>query len=278
MKKDNKNVSSILLINDMAGYGKVSLSVMFPILSHMRYQTFNLPTALVSNTLDYGKFDILDTTEYMKNTIRVWDELGFTFDAICTGLIVSEEQAKIVSEYCALQKKERGTPIFVDPVMGDDGKLYNGVTEKTVSYMQKLCSVADVIVPNITEACFIAGVPYKEEYTDEDIDKMVKSMRDMGAKSVVVTSCNLNGTMCTVVNEGDTDSWTRLDYVEIPVMFPGTGDIFSALVLGRYMRSGDLTGAVKMSMTNLEHIIAANVGNEDKYKGIPIEHYLDEVK
>ena len=72
----------ILLINDLAGYGKVALSAMIPVLSHMKYETYNLPTAIVSNTFDYGKFDILDTTEYMKNTLNVWEQLGFTFDAI----------------------------------------------------------------------------------------------------------------------------------------------------------------------------------------------------
>lgn len=78
----------LLLINDIAGYGKVALSAMIPVLSHMKYETYNLPTAVVSNTLDYGKFDILDTTEYMKNTLKVWGELGFDFDAVSTGFIV----------------------------------------------------------------------------------------------------------------------------------------------------------------------------------------------
>ena len=146
----------ILLINDMAGYGKVALSSMIPILSSMKFQVYNLPTALVSNTLDYGKFDILETTEYMKNSMRIWDELGFKFDMISTGFLVSEEQTKLVSEYCQ-KKKEDGTFIFVDPIMGDDGHLYNGVTEKTATYMRQMCKVADMIVPNYTEAAFLAG-------------------------------------------------------------------------------------------------------------------------
>ena len=90
----------ILLINDLAGYGKVALSAMIPVLSHMGHQIYNLPTALVSNTLDYGKFDILETTDYMKNTVSVWDDLGFQFDAIATGFIVSEVQAKMIADYC----------------------------------------------------------------------------------------------------------------------------------------------------------------------------------
>ena len=90
----------ILLINDIPGYGKVALAAMMPILAHMKYDVYNLPTAVVSNTLDYGKFDILETTEYMKKTLKVWEELGFSFDAITTGFIVSQEQADIVTRFC----------------------------------------------------------------------------------------------------------------------------------------------------------------------------------
>src|SRR3712207_6075956 len=85
----------ILLINDMAGYGKVATAAMLPILSYFGHPTYNLPTALVSNTLDYGKFNILDTTEYIKGVFPVWEQLGFSFDAIATGFIVSELQADI---------------------------------------------------------------------------------------------------------------------------------------------------------------------------------------
>ena len=89
MKEDSPK---ILLIEDLAGYGKISLSAMIPIMSHMGYNLYNLPTALVSNTLDYGLFHMLETTGYMRETLKVWKELGFSFDAICTGMIVSEEQ------------------------------------------------------------------------------------------------------------------------------------------------------------------------------------------
>ena len=113
----------ILLINDMCGYGKVASAAMLPILSYMGHVTYNLPTALVSNTLDYGKFNLLDTTDYIMGVFPVWKELGFHFDAIATGFIASERQAKIVSAYC-LEQEHLGTPIFVDPIMGDEGKLY----------------------------------------------------------------------------------------------------------------------------------------------------------
>lgn len=136
----------ILLVNDLPGYGKVALAAMMPVLAHMGHITYNLPTALVSNTLDYGKFEIQDTTHFMRNTLKVWQELGFTFDAISTGFIVSHEQADLISSYCC-EKRKTGTKIFVDPIMGDEGHLYNGLTEDTVKEMRELARNADYMVP-----------------------------------------------------------------------------------------------------------------------------------
>ena len=139
----------ILLVNDIAGYGKVATAAMLPILSYYGFPVYNLPTCLVSNTLDYGKFNLLDTTDYIQGVFPVWRELGFSFDAIATGFIASERQAKIVSAYCK-EEAAKGTTIFVDPIMGDEGKLYNGVTEKAISCMREMLSVAHLTYPNYT--------------------------------------------------------------------------------------------------------------------------------
>ena len=150
----------ILLINDMAGYGKVATAAMLPILSYFGHPTYNLPTALVSNTLDYGQFNILDTTAYIKGVFPVWKALGFHFDAIATGFIVSEEQALLISNYCQLQAMQ-GTTIYVDPIMGDEGKLYNGITSATIDHMRKLIAVAHLCYPNYTEACYLTNHPFE---------------------------------------------------------------------------------------------------------------------
>ena len=270
-------MKSILLINDMAGYGKVALSSMIPILSSMKFQVYNLPTALVSNTLDYGKFDILETTEYMKNSMRIWDELGFKFDMISTGFLVSEEQTKLVSEYCQ-KKKEDGTFIFVDPIMGDDGHLYNGVTEKTVAYMRQMCKVADMIVPNYTEAAFLAGkYTDKMELTKEKAEDLIRTRHADGAKTVVITSMKIDGQSCTMILDGENGEITSLPYTEIPVRFAGTGDIFSSVLIGKFKSGTPLTESVRLAMNAVEKLIAKNKDNEDKYKGIPIEQYLEEI-
>lgn len=270
-------MSSILLINDMAGYGKVALSSMIPILSGMKFQVYNLPTALVSNTLDYGKFDILETTDYMKNSMKIWDELGFQFDMISTGFLVSSEQTRLVSEYCQ-QKKKDGTFIFVDPIMGDDGNLYNGVTEDTVHYMREMCKVADIMVPNYTEAAFLAGkYTDKMDLTQEEAEDLLKTLHENGAKTVVITSMKINGQSCTMILDGKNEEITSLPYTEIPVRFAGTGDIFSAVLIGKFQKGVSLKESVQCAMDAVEMLIRQNKDNEDKYKGIPIEQYLEEL-
>ena len=278
-----KETQKILLICDLAGYGKVALSALIPIFSHMKCETFNLPTAIISNTFDYGKYDILDTTSYMRNTIGIWEELGFSFDAICTGFIASEEQSRLVFDYCSKQKRERGTAVFVDPVMGDKGVLYNGIGESTVFYMKKMCAISDLIVPNATEAMFLTDFQsgrksgYKTVFSQEDVDLIVSRLRGMGSKSIVITSALLESEACTIICEEGSDRWKALPYNEVPVEFSGTGDLFTSLVTSKRMHGIPLESAVRTTMDTIERLIRDNKDNLDKYKGLPIEQYLDEV-
>ncbi len=156
--------TQLLLINDMCGYGKVALSAMLPVLSHMGYRIHNLPTALVSDTLNYPKFYIHDTTEYVRQSLAIWEELGFEFDAISTGFIVTEEEARIISDFCH-RRAQKGTKVFVDPIMADNGRLYAGVPESTIGLMRSLVECADYAVPNYTEACLLTDTPIAEEIT-----------------------------------------------------------------------------------------------------------------
>lgn len=270
-------MKKLLLVNDLAGYGKVALSAMIPVLSHMKYETYNLPTAIVSNTLDYGKFDILDTSTYMKNTIQVWKELNFEFDAISTGFIVSQEQTKLLIDLCK-EKAAKGTKIFVDPIMGDDGKLYNGVSIETIDLMRELISVADYIVPNYTEASYLANVEYQKEGCSlEQMHEVIDQLRKLGAKSVVITSAKIKEKQRNSVvgyNHLE-DNYFEIEYDEIPVRFPGTGDIFSSVFMGKIMDGDALQDATKKAMNVVKKMIELNQNNQDKYKGIPIETCLE---
>ena len=113
--KGKKNMDEkILVMNDLPGYGKVALAASEPVLSHFGYHVYNLPTALVSNTLNYGKFQILDTTEYMQGAVSVWEELGFTFDAVMTGFILSESSL-LLSKSIAKNRQKKGQKLLWIP-------------------------------------------------------------------------------------------------------------------------------------------------------------------
>ena len=156
-----EHTKNILIIGDMPGYGKMGLAGMLPILSNMGHSVYNLPTALVSNNFDYGKFSVLDTTAYMEETIRVWQTLGFQFDCITTGFLASAAQVDLLRAFIDSQRKTDFL-VVTDPIMGDGGKLYNGSTPQTVDNMRRFVGAADVIVPNLTEAEFLTGL-YKGE-------------------------------------------------------------------------------------------------------------------
>ena len=273
----------ILLINDVCGYGKVATAAMLPILSYMGMPVHNLPTAIVSNTLDYGKFNLLDTTDYIKGVFPVWKELGFHFDAIATGFIASEQQADLIARYCR-EQEATGTAVFVDPIMGDEGKLYNGIGEETVALMRELIATADYIVPNYTEAAYLAGVPYQcGGTTREELYALADKLHALGAGSVLITSARMlvdggwEPIACVVGYDAAADQHFILPYEELPVRFPGTGDIFSAVFMGHILRGDALKAAAQATMQTVSKMLAQNADNQDKYKGIPLETCLEDV-
>lgn len=269
--------TSILLISDMVGCGKLAISAMLPILSHFKFQVCNLPTALVSNNFNYGKYTMVDTTEYLENTLKCWNELNFKFDAICTGFLASDRQAIVTYEYCKKAKESGDCFVLVDPIMGDDGSLYYGIPESTIEHFKKICPVSDMIVPNITEACLLTDYEMKKDFSKEDIAIIIDRLKKLGSKAIILTSTTLEGKTCTIVQDTNASNFTPIYYEEIPVKFNGTGDIFTALLATHHLKGDDLETAVTKSMRTLEKLIKESMNVEDKFLGIPIEEHLDEL-
>lgn len=270
---DEGDRKRILLINDLPGYGKVALSAMIPVLSRMGFETFTLPTALVSNTFNYDDVTMLDTTDYMKKALDVWEKLGFSFPVICTGYIASARQTEIIRNYCIAQK-DKGAVVIADPIMGDDGVLYHGQPEDIVDYMRTVCQCADLILPNMTEACLLADVPYAPSQKEETIREIVRRLHANGTGSIVITSANVEGQTCNIVSEGN-DDIRKLPYTRIPVKAVGTGDIFTSLVTGYFLSSHRLAASVERAMRTVGELVFANRKNKDVLAGIPVEHFMD---
>lgn len=260
----------ILVMNDLPGYGKVALAASQPILSYFGYHVYNLPTALVSNTLNYGKYQLLDTTEYMKGAVKVWEELGFTFDAVMTGFIVSNEQLRFVKDFCKKQS-EKGTKIIVDPIMGDYGSLYNGVTDETVERMRELCSIADYIVPNFTEASFLLGeCKMQNQIQEEYVWELMEKLRAICSGSVVITSVPLQEGPGVAVSDRETGERFLQRYEQIPVRFPGTGDIFSSLLAAGILRGERLRETVTDTMAQLKKLLSVNVEYLEQHRELSL--------
>ena len=268
-------MKQILLINDVVGYSKVGMVAMLPILSYMGIPTYSLPTALVSNTLDYGLFNTQDTTDYIRQTLPVWKKLGFRFDAICTGLMFSDEQARLVAAYCREQARE-GTTVFVDPIMGDGGRLYNGMSQKQVELMREMVSVAHLALPNYTEACYLVGAPFREEGTSWDEARdLLSRLCDTGCRSALITSCRLDGQPSVCGYNHLDGEYFHLEYEEIPGLFHGTGDIFSAVLIGQLLKGLPLKASTRHAMDTVYRMIYRYRDTGDKLRGIPVERCLD---
>lgn len=270
-------MSSILLIGDIVGYGNLGMSVMTPILSHLGYEIYRLPSSMVSNNFSYGKFAVLDTTDYMRQCIDIWEEQGFNVDAVCTGYLVSEEQTRIVTDYCR-KLKARGTFIFVDPIMADDGKLYNGATDETVAYMRSVCKVADLIVPNVTEAKFLADKYLdKEDLTSDEAEDLIYTLHALGNNSVIISSMVMDGQTCTMLYDKGLGRTIVLPYRQVAAQFSGTGDVFSSVTIGQYLKGNTLEDSVLKAMNFVAHVIEANQHFLKQDNGIPIERHFDEL-
>lgn len=271
-----ENSKNILIIGDMPGYGKMGLAGMLPILSNMGHSVYNLPTALVSNNFDYGKFSVLDTTAYMREAIQVWWELGFQFDCVTTGFLASADQVDLLRGFIDSQRKE-GFLVVTDPIMGDGGKLYNGSTRDTVDNMRRFLGVSDVIVPNLTEGEFLTGLFEGEEaLTGEQARQVLDGLLACGPKSVVVTSGREQETGRHVVwgFDGGTGEYFTVPYRFIKAHFPGTGDIFTSLLTGQLLDGRSLPQAVQKAVDLLERLIFMERDVAERNNGIRIEKYL----
>lgn len=276
----------IVLFNDLPGYGKVALAAMVPLFSRMGHFPYQVPTAVVSNTLDFGKFRIQDMTDYMRDTIKVWDELGFDPDCICTGFVLSEEQVELIGDYIRsrkprineIQNVDNGRLVMVDPIMADGGKLYNGIGMERVAAMRKLVSYSDVMVPNMTEAGFLTGIcPGRERASASELRELVDGLHKLSGKSVVITSAQDSETDEHLVCGYDHKSgqYFRVPFTFLPVRVAGSGDIFSTVMTGKLLNGESLEAAVREAVRVLTTLIQENQSHLDEYKGILIERYWE---
>jgi pyridoxine kinase len=187
----------------------------------------------------------------------------------------SEEQARLVAGYCCEQAAQ-GCTVFVDPVCGDGGRLYHGIGEKQVELMREMVSVAHLTFPNYTEACYLTGTAIKMQGIRwEEARDLLDRLRAIGTKSALITSCKIDGQNAVAGYNHYDNSYFHLEYHEIPGLFHGTGDIFSAVLIGHLLNGESLKTSTRTAMDTVFRMIDRYRDTDDKNRGIPVEKCLD---
>lgn len=222
----------IVTVQDISCVGKCSLTVALPIISAMGVEAAILPTAVLSTHTAFKKgFTLHDLTGEIAPITAHWKSEGIDFDAIYTGYLASFDQIDLVKQ---MAKDFPDALLFVDPAMGDNGKLYYGFDEAFAKKMAELCAVADIIVPNMTEASFMLGIPYVSEgYSEEYVKDVLRKLCAMGAKKAALTGVSLEESKTGVMAyDSETDEFFSYYHDRIPVQYHGTGDVFASACVG----------------------------------------------
>lgn len=276
----------ILTIQDISCFGKCSLTVALPLLSAMGIETVILPTAVLSTHTLFKGFTCRDLSDQLMPITDHWKQEGITFDAIYTGYLGTEEEIDTAIGIIESFRRE-DTLVFVDPAMGDNGKLYPAFNEHYARKNADLCAVADIADPNITEAAFLTGIPYRETYPEEYIRELLLTLADLGTKTPILTGVSLNeGKTGAMGYDTGKKEFFQYQNDRVPVSYHGTGDIFSSVLAGAFVLGIDRTEALKTAADYTALTIAETLKNPgNPWYGVDFEetipfliHSLNEIR
>ena len=259
----------VLAINDISCVGKCSLTVALPIISACGVTCDILPTALLStHTGGFTGYTFRDLSEDIPAILAHWKSLGLKYDYIVSGYLGSIDQIDMVRSVKDDFLKEGGTMI-VDPVMGDNGKMYAHFDDKFVQEMKGLCRCADVIVPNLTEACLLADMDYGDVCAAENYREVLDKLKKLCPRPSV-TGCDVadgKGTRSAVFYTDGNGKDKVYSTEKIGGPFHGAGDVYASALVGclaRGVREGD---AVKLAADFTKNSIAQTKkdGTEARY-------------
>lgn len=271
----------LVSIQDISCFGKCSLTVALPITSAMGIETCVIPTAVLSTHTGSGfeGYTYHDLTADIPAIAAHWHRLGVHFDAICTGYLGSREQVRIVLDFFDTFGSP-DTKIIVDPVLGDKGHYYKGFDDSFARGMRQLCSKADVILPNLTEASLLLGEEYRGEGYDEPyIRQLLKRLAELGARMVILTGVSFDPAKQGVMSyNSETGEYHAYFSDNIPGYFHSTGDVFSATLAGALVKGFGMGRAVQTAVDFTVDCIRHTLGHErEHWYGVMFEECLPDL-
>ena len=260
----------ILAMQDLSCVGQCSLTVVLPILSAYGIETCVLPTAVLSNHTMFKKWSYLDLTPEVDNIYAVWQENEFKFDAFLLGYL-GKQALMDEAERCFDTFSAEGAKVIIDPVFADNGKLYGGFDSGYVKAMAHLIRRADIILPNITEACFMTDTEYRTEYDKTFVEGVLAKLNKLTNATAVVTGVELGGKIGEAIScDG------KISYVmgeKLPKSSHGTGDIFASVFTAQYLGGKSLEEAASSASVFVQDCIRATP--DDHYYGVVFEQILN---
>lgn len=248
-------------MQDISCIGKCSLTVAMPTLSAMGIETAVLPTAILSTHTMFSHFSFHDLTNEIEPIMSHWKKEGFTFDAVYTGYLGSIKQIDLAHQL--FHTFGKGLKI-VDPCMADSGKLYTGFTDEFVEEMKKLCKEADIICPNITEACLLLNRPYLENYTEEDIKGILKELTDLGCSKAVITGVSFNNEQLgAYAYDRQLNQYDCYFTTKEKQSFHGTGDLWAATLCGALVLNKTFLEAITLACNYVQLAIHLTIQEEN---------------
>ncbi|MBR5746160.1 MAG: pyridoxamine kinase [Clostridia bacterium] len=272
----NREYKRVLTVQDISCFGQCSLTVALPIISACGVETCILPSAVLStHTGGFTGFTFRDLTDDIPAIAAHWNKEGIKFDAIYTGYLGSQKQIDMVKGLFTTLGKE-GFVKLVDPAMADNGKLYTGFDRDYARAMAELCAEADIVLPNITEACFMTGFEYAEEYGEEYVETLLQLLAAYGMNNVVLTGVSYEkDTTGVVVKCGDKVKYYK--HRRVPTSSHGTGDVFASAFTGALMNGFDEYDSARIAADFTLECIERTVGDEDHKYGVKFELALPEL-
>ena len=267
----------IAVINDMSGFGRCSITVALPIISAMKIQCCPLPTAVLSAHTGFPNFFIKDFTPYMNAYMEHWKAQKLEFDGIATGFLGSKEQISEVIRFFEIFK-DKNNLVLVDPVMGDYGKLYSSYTDEMCNEMKRLVPYADILTPNLTEACRLLDISYEEaDVSFEGLLKICEKLDKMGPEKIVITGLQLNSKISNFIYERGKQPQI-IEVGKIGEDRSGTGDVFSAVLFGDIINGKDFYSAAKKAVDFITKTIkfTNEIETPENY-GLCFEEFLTEL-
>ena len=271
----------VAAIHDLCGLGRVSLTAVIPVLATMGFEVCPLPTAILSNHTMYPSCSFLDLTDEMPKIIEKWKTFGVTFDAVYSGYLGSPRQIAIVKDFI---DDFRGpeTLVVVDPVAGDNGRLYKKITQEMVDGMRELVSHADVATPNMTEAYALLNRPYNPNADTQELKGVIDDLIALGPDTVIITGAPVldNPKLTSVIAKSRADGrFWKVSCPYLPAHFPGTGDTFTSVITGSLLQGDSLPIALDRAAQFILQGIRATFGYRGTtHEGMLLERVLPNLK